>query len=171
MIICWPMFFENTCFYHIVSGRFSRKLLPCSIPGSGRSPGGENGNPPQCSYLGSPMNRVSLQATVHGVAKSWTWLRDWVCAHTHTHTLSLLYRPLGQVGLHVCTFKSHSSVHGSPVGLVGMTTIIPQSQILSGPRLSGTGLKSWVAQCGIRTLWSSALGFEFPPDHESLCQE
>ena len=87
MIICWPMFFENTCFYHIVSGRFSRKLLPCSIPGSGRSPGGENGNPPQCSYLGSPMNRVSLQATVHGVAKSWTWLRDWVCAHTHTHTL------------------------------------------------------------------------------------
>ena len=27
------------------------------IPGSGRSPGGENGNPLQYSYLGNPMNR------------------------------------------------------------------------------------------------------------------
>ena len=27
------------------------------IPGSGRSPGGGNGNPPQCSCLGNPMNR------------------------------------------------------------------------------------------------------------------
>ena len=95
MVICWPMFFESTCFYLIVSGCFSRKLLLCSIPGSGRSPGGGNGNPLQCSCLGNPMDRVALWATVHGVAKSWTWLRDWVCAcahvraRTHTHTLSL----------------------------------------------------------------------------------
>ena len=26
-----------------------------SIPGSGRSPGGENGNPLQCSYLENPV--------------------------------------------------------------------------------------------------------------------
>ena len=30
-----------------------------SIPGSGRSPGGGNGNPLQCSCLGNPMDRGS----------------------------------------------------------------------------------------------------------------
>ena len=39
------------------------------IPGSGRSPGGGNGNPLQYSCLGNPMDRGTWQATVHGVAK------------------------------------------------------------------------------------------------------
>ena len=43
-----------------------------SIPGSGRSPGGGNGNPFQYSCLENFMNRGALQATVHGVAKSST---------------------------------------------------------------------------------------------------
>ena len=38
-----------------------------SIPGSGRSPGGGNGNPLQCSCLGNPMDRGALWATVHGL--------------------------------------------------------------------------------------------------------
>ena len=42
-----------------------------SIPGSGRSPGGGNGNPLQYSCLGNPMDRGALQARVHGVAKEW----------------------------------------------------------------------------------------------------
>ena len=42
-----------------------------SIPGSGRSSGGENGNPLQYSYLGNPMDRGAWQVTVHGVAKQW----------------------------------------------------------------------------------------------------
>ena len=41
-----------------------------SIPGSGRSPGGGNGNPLQYSCLESPMDRGSWQVTVRGVAKS-----------------------------------------------------------------------------------------------------
>ena len=41
-----------------------------SIPGSGRSPGGENGNPHQYSGLGNPMDRGAWWATVHGVTKS-----------------------------------------------------------------------------------------------------
>ena len=41
-----------------------------SIPGSGGSPGGENGNPLQDSCLGNPMDRRALEATVRGVAKS-----------------------------------------------------------------------------------------------------
>ena len=40
-----------------------------SIPGSGRSPGGGNGNLLQYSCLGSPMDRGALWATVHGVTK------------------------------------------------------------------------------------------------------
>ena len=48
-----------------------------SIPGSGRSPGGGNGNPLQHSCLENPMDRGAWQATVHGVAKSQTWLSDW----------------------------------------------------------------------------------------------
>ena len=49
-----------------------------SIPGLGRSPGGENGNPLQYSCLKNPMDRVAWWATVHGVTKEldtteWAW--------------------------------------------------------------------------------------------------
>ena len=37
---------------------------PCSIPGSGRSPGEWNGNPLQYSYLGNPMDREAWQASM-----------------------------------------------------------------------------------------------------------
>ena len=40
-----------------------------SIPGSGRSPGEENGNPLQYSCLGHPMDREAWQATVQGFAR------------------------------------------------------------------------------------------------------
>ena len=40
-----------------------------SIPGSGRSPGGGNGNPLLYSYLENPMNRGAWRATVHEIAK------------------------------------------------------------------------------------------------------
>ena len=53
-----------------------------SIPGSGRSPGGGNGNPLQYSCLENPMDRGAWQATVHGVAKSWTRLKR---LHHHHH--------------------------------------------------------------------------------------
>ena len=47
-----------------------------SIPGSGRSPGGANGNPLQNSCLGNPMDRGAWQGTVHGVSKSQTRLSN-----------------------------------------------------------------------------------------------
>ena len=43
-----------------------------SIPGSGRSPGEENGNPLQYSCLENSMDRGVWWATGHGVAKSQT---------------------------------------------------------------------------------------------------
>ena len=47
-----------------------------SIPGPGRSPGKGNGNPLQYSGLENPMDKGAWWATVHGVLRSWTQLRD-----------------------------------------------------------------------------------------------
>ena len=43
-----------------------------SVPGLVRSPGEENGNPPQYSCLGNPVDGGAWQATVHRVAKNQT---------------------------------------------------------------------------------------------------
>ena len=44
------------------------------IPGSGRSPGGEHGNPLQYSRLENPLDRGAWRAAVHGVTESQTGL-------------------------------------------------------------------------------------------------
>ena len=46
------------------------------VPESGRSRGVGNGNPLQYSCLENSMDRGTWWATVHGVTKSWTQLRD-----------------------------------------------------------------------------------------------
>ena len=46
------------------------------LPGMGKSPGEGNGNSLQYSGLENSMDREARKATVHGVAKSWTRLRD-----------------------------------------------------------------------------------------------
>ena len=55
------------------------------IPGSGRPPGGRNGNPLQYSCLENPHGQRSLGwevgATVHGVAHSWQDWSDLACMH------------------------------------------------------------------------------------------
>ena len=51
------------------------------IPGSGRSPEEENGNPLQYSCLENPMDRGAWWATVHRVTKSRTWLSDFNSLH------------------------------------------------------------------------------------------
>ena len=45
-----------------------------SIPGSGRSPGMQSGNPLRYSCLGDSMDRGTWWATVHGTAKNRTSL-------------------------------------------------------------------------------------------------
>ena len=50
---------------------------PGLIPGSGRSPGEENGYPLQYSCMENPMDRGAWgRAAVHGVTKSWRRLSD-----------------------------------------------------------------------------------------------
>ena len=49
---------------------------PGSISGSGRSPGVGYGNPLQFLAWRIRMDRGAWQVSVHGVAKSWTWLSN-----------------------------------------------------------------------------------------------
>ena len=57
-----------------------------SVPGSGRSPGGEHGNPLQHSCLENPMDRGAWWATVHGVTESQTRLKQ-LGTHTQSELL------------------------------------------------------------------------------------
>ena len=52
-----------------------------STPGSGRSPGEGNGNPPQCSCLENPMDREAWWGTAHGVTQSQTQLKQLSTQH------------------------------------------------------------------------------------------
>ena len=45
-------------------------------PGLGRSYGEKNGYPLQYSRMENHMHKGAWSGTVHGVAKSWTWLSD-----------------------------------------------------------------------------------------------
>ena len=49
-----------------------------SIPGSGRSPGGVNGNPLQYSCLENLLDRGAWRAAVPGIAESRTQFSNWV---------------------------------------------------------------------------------------------
>ena len=55
-------------------------------PGLGRSLGGGHSNPLPCSCLENPTDREAWQATVHGVPKSRTRLKQ---LSTHAHTITL----------------------------------------------------------------------------------
>ena len=52
-----------------------------SILGLGRSPAGGPGNPLQYSCLENPMDRGAWRAIVHGVAESWTQLKQLSTQH------------------------------------------------------------------------------------------
>ena len=80
----WANFyFFHTCLYHKIAQRV--KNLPAMRDsrawslGLGRSPGERHGNPLQHSCLENPIDGGAWQATVHGVAKSWTRLSNFTC--------------------------------------------------------------------------------------------
>ena len=55
----------------------------CFIPGSGRSPGGEHGNPLHYSFLWNPMNRGVLKAIgSQSVGHEWS---DLACTKKHSN--------------------------------------------------------------------------------------
>ena len=60
-----------------------------SIPGSGRSPGGGNGNPLQYSCLENPIDRGPWQAADHEVAES--DMTEHTCKHIFKVILHLAF--------------------------------------------------------------------------------
>ena len=60
-----------------------------SIPGSGRSSGGERGNPLQYACWENPLDRGAWRATVHGVAVSRTQMKR-PSRHTHSRIEGVL---------------------------------------------------------------------------------
>ena len=72
-----------------------------SIPGSGRSPGEENGNLLQYSCLKNPMDGGAWQAIVHRVAKSWTRLSDFI--YTYLSMISFLALKPDLSEIHIAT--------------------------------------------------------------------
>ena len=73
------------------------------ILGSGKSPGGRHGNPPQYSCLKNPMVRGTWQTTVHRVRESLTRLKRLRTAqHTQPSTVILtLVNSLQVTGHHI----------------------------------------------------------------------
>ena len=67
------------------------KSLPAMRENHLQSLGQENGNPRQYSCLENPMDGGAWQATVHGVAKSWTQLK-------RLHFTSCIYRSQTSLG-------------------------------------------------------------------------
>ena len=69
-----------------------RRCKRCQFdPELGRSPGEGNGNPLQYSCLGNSMAGGAWRATVHGTAKSQTWLST--CAHRPDITVKVRPEP------------------------------------------------------------------------------
>ena len=61
------------------------------IPGSGRSPGGENGNPPWFSFLENSMDRGAWWATVHGSQRVG---HDLATEHVQTFCIDIYFNNL-----------------------------------------------------------------------------
>ena len=88
------------------------------IPGWGRYPGGENGNPLQYSCLGNPMDRGAWWATVHGVKKQ---------LKIHFHSFSLLPFtepfPASEVLSLTKSIQSICNPHSAPPGLRALLSL------------------------------------------------
>ena len=96
-----------------------------SIPGSGRSPGGGEGNPLQYYCLENSLDREVWWNTVHRVTKS-RIPTEYIHTHAHTHT-------------HPCTGCSFWREHTSP-----LTFRVPAySGLVSRHSLSSLGILPW----------------------------
>ena len=95
-----------------------------SIPGSGRSPGGVNGNPLQYPCLENSMDSGAWQVTVHRVTKRVR--HDWVTnthTHTHTHSHQVAWHSawFQRTGWHTCIWVSSNTYVPFARGLLQFT--------------------------------------------------
>ena len=106
-----------------------------SIPGSGRSHGGGNGNPLQYSCLENPMDRGAWQATVHGVAKSQTQLRDYkTTKHQIDRYISYLMDVFHAIYTYMYHFISNRGTQILSMNNDANPTYIPDPQSFLSPK-------------------------------------
>ena len=87
-----------------------------SLPGSGWSPGGGNGNPLQHSCQENPVNRGAWQAINCRVAKSSPRLNNWACQEENLSDCNCIVQRLLN---HTCTVPSHVRLcHPMPTRLL-----------------------------------------------------
>ena len=118
-----------------------------SIPGSGRSPGGGHGNPLQHFCLENPMDRRVWRATVYGVAKSRTGLKQPNTRHTGRAQVEGGV-PVGRfLHLHVVLFIQKNFI---PTCRTFAWALAPQPGMETGP--SAVGVQS-LHQAFYKTGW------------------
>ena len=106
-------------------------------PGLGR---GGHANPLQYSCLENPMDRGARQATVHGVAKSWTWLK-WLSMHACTTALP----------------ESSFTLHHTQVANV--TQQMLTGRIRHGGTVCLSRVPSWLAKAAVAAMINAPWGF------------
>ena len=97
-----------------------------SIPGSGWSPGEENGNPLQYSCLENPVDGEACRATVHGVTESDT------SEGLHFHLPEMKAACLLESLSHIVSQRLDSPAHHSPPASLG-----PELGLLASPSCKG----------------------------------
>ena len=99
-----------------------------SIPGSGRFPGGGNGNPLQYSSLKNPTDRGAWRTTAQRVTKSHMQLSTHT--HTHTHTAQLY-----EAGATDTSMRTRERVTCGTI-LLSLGTAAPSGGLAGLPRVS-----------------------------------
>ena len=141
----------------------------CLIAGLGRSPGGGNGNPLQCSCLENPMDRGAWWAIVHRVAKSQTQLKQ-LSTHTQAWASQVALvvqsppanaRDVRNTGLTPGWGRSPGGVHGNPLQFSCLEN--PKDRgtwwaTVHGVARSWTRLKRLSTHAGMRRPWDSQTG-------------
>ena len=98
------------------------------VAGSGRHPGEGNGNSLQYSHLENPTDLWrAWQTIVHGVTKSWTWLRA-----EHVHTFILPGRSQNHQNYLLCLHHHHHQIcFQFLINICSPFTILPSTILYS----------------------------------------
>ena len=125
----------------------------CLIPGSGRSPGGGNGNPLQYFCLGNPMDRRAWRAIVRGVTKSWMQLSTHIHKENHTSQIT---------EFSASPWRGRCKSLGSLKSFLWSTSQLSGASIRGSPILSPLRVHHWRWLQWLRALrW--AAGLSLPP--------
>ena len=146
------------------------KNLPAiqETPGSGRSPGGGQGNSLQYSFLENPMDSGAWRAIVHRIAKSWAILTCMNSFNLNTNSILLLRKIKNTpLAIRLCLhWKCHSGYQESR-GFFFFFLLLFFFYLVNFP-WNISGKESTVRTCGLSSFFLSPQAPTFW-DGELLC--